>query len=263
MRKNHPNGNLPSLQIFAALKTQCRDQILAQINTFPFSRCFPVVLYDIKQNFMYYFYRKIPPKLPASFVAYLIPQKIPNLACSSLHRSPPFTAARTWTTPGSKLGIKILGEKKSWLLGSWDPNIPKNTFFFHLDVLKKITKNDPIDFSPKRLGKHFYRITCRLGLLGIGGRHCGDDDDCSSVGSFVGSFRVAFFRFGWICREKWIWWELSSKSQSFQGWNMAFFKEKETLKGKVLAVFFEERFSASWLLECFIVSFCVLVAANV
>ena len=37
MRKNHPNGNLPSLQIFAALKTQCRDQILAQINTFPLS----------------------------------------------------------------------------------------------------------------------------------------------------------------------------------------------------------------------------------
>ena len=74
--RNHPNGNLPSLQIFAAL-----ENTMSRSNSCPNQHLSVVQwsLYDIKPNFMYYFYRKIPPKLPATFAAYLIPQKIPGV----------------------------------------------------------------------------------------------------------------------------------------------------------------------------------------
>ena len=111
----------------------------------------------------------------------------------------------------------------------------------------------------KRLGQHFCRITCRLGLLGIGGRHRGDDDDCSSVGSFVGSFRVAFFVLDEFAGKSGFGGNWVLSSQSFQGANMGFLKKRIPSKGKVYVSVFSRKilsFLASRVLHSFFFRSC-------
>lgn len=193
MRKNHPNGNLPSLQIFAALKTQCRDQdscpnqhlsvfqMLSSGHYMTSSQTSCTTFTEKSlQNYQHHLLLIWSPK---RYLIWLVAPFIAPLHSQQLELERPL---------GPNWESKFWAKKNHdfWVVGI--PIFQKRPFSPGFSQKHHQEWPNWLLFK-KGWGNIFAGSPVGLVFLASGADIAGYDDDCSSVGSFVGSFRVAFF----------------------------------------------------------------------